>query len=61
MFMQINSSGIKVNLIQLETSRITYSKEHDLKLDPGSFSVDLDGYTFNATVNRIINTYTFVI
>ena len=49
--MTITPSGITANLVQLGTSMITRGNEQDLKLDPGTFSVDLDGYTFNATVS----------
>jgi len=47
---QIIPSGITANLVQLGTSMITIGDQQDLKLDPGTFSIDHDGYTFNATV-----------
>ena len=31
---------------------ITRGYEQDLTLDPGSYSVDLDGYALNASVSR---------
>ncbi|CAF4213124.1 unnamed protein product, partial [Adineta steineri] len=46
-YVQITSSGITVNLVQLGTSMITIGYDQDLNFNPGAFSVDLDGYTFN--------------
>jgi hypothetical protein len=49
-FVKIIPSGITVNLIELGTSMITRGHQQDLKLDPGSYSVDLDRDTFDANV-----------
>ena len=49
-YVQISPSGITANLVQLGTSVVTSGHEQDLKLDPGSFSMDPDGYAFNVTV-----------
>jgi hypothetical protein len=49
-YVGITSSGITANLVQLGTSMITSGHQQDLKLDPGTYSVDPDGYKFNATV-----------
>ncbi|CAF0892553.1 unnamed protein product, partial [Adineta ricciae] len=46
-YVQVTSSGIEANLVQLGTSMITIGYEQDLKFDPGTFSVDPDEYTFN--------------
>ncbi|CAF0788844.1 unnamed protein product [Adineta steineri] len=46
-YVQIASSGITVNLVQLGTSMITIGYDQDLNFNPGAFSVDPDGYTFN--------------
>lgn len=54
-YVRITASGITANLIQLGTSMITSGSEQDLVLDPGSNSVDLDGYLFNASVSSIID------
>jgi hypothetical protein len=51
-FVTITPSGIKANLVQYGTSMITHGYEQDLILDPGTYSADIDGYTFNATVNH---------
>jgi hypothetical protein len=60
LFVQIIPSNITVNLIQSATSIITHGHEQDLKLDPGSYSIDHDGYTFNANVSfPIISEYIF--
>ena len=50
-YVQITPAGITANLVQLGTSMITCGNQQDLKLDPGTFSVDLNGYTFNASVS----------
>jgi hypothetical protein len=54
-YVQITQSGITANLLQLGTSMITRGFQQDFILDPGSYSVDRDGYTFNATVSNINN------
>jgi len=50
-FVKITPSGITANLVQLGTSMITRGNQQELKLDPGSYSLDLDGYTFDANVS----------
>ena len=50
-FVTITPSGIKANLVQYGTSMITRGYQQDLILNPGTFSADIDGYTFNASVN----------
>ena len=50
-YVKINPSGITVNLVPFGTSMVTRGHEQDLTLDPGSYSVDLDGYSFNASVS----------
>ncbi len=50
-YVQITPSGITANLVQYGTSMITSGHEQDLKLDPGTYSVDPDASVFNATVN----------
>lgn len=49
-FVRITPSGITANLVLLGTSMITSGHEKDLQLNPGLFSVDLDGFSFNASV-----------
>ena len=51
-YVQITRSGITANLVQLGTSMITRGYDQNLTLDPGSFSVDLDGNVFNASVSN---------
>jgi hypothetical protein len=51
-YIQITPSGITANLVQLGTSMITSGYQKDLKLDPGAYSVDLDGYIFNTSVSN---------
>ncbi|CAF1108215.1 unnamed protein product [Adineta ricciae] len=48
-YVQISPSGITANLIQYGTSMITRGHQQDLQLDPGSYSVDPDQDTFNAS------------
>jgi hypothetical protein len=50
-YVEIIPSGIIANLVQYGTSMITQGHEQDLTLDPGTFSIDLDGNIFNATVS----------
>ena len=52
-YVQITASGITANLVQLGTSMITSGYQQDLKLDPGSFSVDPDEDVFNGSVSLI--------
>ena len=51
-YVQIESSGITANLVQLGTSMITSGHQQDLKFNPGMFSVDPDSNTFNASVSN---------
>ena len=50
-YVQITPSGITANLVQLGTSMITSGHEQDLKLDPGTYSVNPDENTFDTSVN----------
>ena len=50
-FVRITPSGITANLVQFGTSFITRGHDQDLLLDPGTYSVDLDGDYFNASVS----------
>jgi hypothetical protein len=50
-FVKITPSGITANLIELGTSMITRGDQQELKLDPGTYSLDLDGDTFDANVS----------
>jgi hypothetical protein len=49
-YVQISLSSVTANLVPLGTSMVTSGHEQDLKLDPGTFSIDPDGYPFNASV-----------
>jgi hypothetical protein len=55
-YVKITPSTIIVNLIQFGTSMITRGYQQDLLLDPGTYSVDPDSTTFNASVsfNKVI-------
>lgn len=50
-YVRITPSGITANLIEYGTSMITRGHYQDLLLDPGTYSVDLDQDTFNASVS----------
>jgi len=50
-YVVITASGITANLVQLGTSMITSGHEQNLLLNPGTYSVDPDGYVFNESVN----------
>ncbi len=53
-YLRITPSGITANLVQYGTSMITRGYQQDLLLDPGTFSVDPDTTTFNASVSFLI-------
>ena len=50
-YVEITPSRITANLIQLGTSMITSGFEQDLKLDPGTYSVDPDEVSFDSKVS----------
>ena len=50
-YIQIIPAGITANLVPFGTSMITKGYQQDLQLNPGLYSIDLDGYEFNASVN----------
>jgi len=50
-YVQIIPSDITANLVQLGTSMITSGYEQDLNFDPGTYSVDPDENSFNASVS----------
>ena len=54
-YVSITPSGITANLVPLGTSIITSGREKDLKLDPGTYSIDPDEPTFNASVSHQIS------
>ena len=49
-YIQISPSGITANLVELGTSVVTSGHQQNLILNPGNYSVDPDGYQFNASV-----------
>lgn len=53
-YVQINPSGITANLVRLGTSMITTGYDQNLQLNPGLYSIDTDGYPFNASVNLFL-------
>jgi len=50
-YVKIIPSSMTANLIQYGTSMITSGHEQDLKLDPGTYSVDPNENVFNANVS----------
>jgi hypothetical protein len=50
-YIKITRSNIRVNLIQFGTSVIKYNRQHDLLLDPGTYSIDPDQHIFNSNVS----------
>jgi hypothetical protein len=50
-YVRITPSGITANLVQLGTSMITSGYQQNLTLNPGNYSIDLDGYQLNASVS----------
>lgn len=59
-YVRIISSGIAVNLFQYGTSIISSGSKQDLELNPGRYSLDFDGFTFNATVKIISRLTRFI-
>ena len=51
-YVRINPSDIRANLVPLETSTISNGSEQDLPLNPGLYSFDLDEDSFNASVTH---------
>ena len=49
-YIQISPSGITANLVELGTSVVTSGHQQNLILNPGNYSIDPDGYQFNASV-----------
>ncbi|CAF1496675.1 unnamed protein product [Adineta ricciae] len=64
-YVRITKTDITPNPVQLGTSMITRGENQDLFLDPGSFSIDPDQYSFDASkwkykyYCRIYNQYNF--
>jgi hypothetical protein len=56
-YVKIISSDITANLVKFGTQMITHGCQQDLILDPGTFSVDPDATTFNASVSDNIFIY----
>jgi hypothetical protein len=54
-YVKITPSGITPNLVQFGTSMINRGHQQDLTLDPGTFSVDPDSETFNASVSHPVS------
>ncbi|UJR16760.1 hypothetical protein I4U23_003660 [Adineta vaga] len=52
-FIHIVPSGISLNIIPHGLLMITHGYQQDLQLNPGKYSVDHDGYPFNANVSSI--------
>jgi REJ domain len=53
-YVLITSSGITANLVQLGTSMITSGYQQNLKLDPGTYSIDPDANRFNGSVSHTV-------
>jgi hypothetical protein len=54
-YVTITETGITANLVQFGTSMVTQGNSQDLTLDPGTFSVDPDEDTFNASVSESVD------
>lgn len=54
-YVEITPSNITANLVRYGTSMIVCGDKQDLQLDPGSYSVDPDQDTFNASVGSPIS------
>jgi len=56
-YVKVIPSDIMADLLQFGTQMITRGQQQDLTLDPGTFSVDPDAATFNASVSDNIFLY----
>ena len=54
-YVKITPSGITANLVPYGTSMITRGHQQDLYLDPGTYSADIDGNVFNASVSEQVS------
>jgi hypothetical protein len=54
-YVKITPSGITANLVPYGTSMITRGHEQDITFKPGSYSTDLDGNVFNASVSAHVS------
>ena len=54
-YVEIIPSDIIVYLFQSRSSMITSGFQQDLRLDPGTYSIDPDQVTFDRTVNLLID------
>jgi hypothetical protein len=54
-YVKITPSGITANLVPYGTSMVTRGREQDLTLDPGTYSADIDGNIFNASVSEEVS------
>ena len=52
-YVRITPSKIIANLLELGTSFVNCGREQDLILNPGRYSVNPDGYPFNASVSLV--------
>lgn len=52
-YIRITSSDMTANPVPLGTSLVTSGAEQNLQLNPGKYSIDLDGDQFNASVNDL--------
>lgn len=51
-YVKIVQSALSVNLVQLGTTMVTRGDQQNLILNPGSFSVDPDSDSFDASVSH---------
>ena len=49
-YLNVVCSAVIVRLIPSDVSSVSHHHRQDLKLDPGSFSIDPDADTFNTSV-----------
>ena len=56
-YVEVTPSGITANLVMYGTSMITSGYDQKLTLDPGSYSIDLDGNVLNRSVRIQIFEY----
>ena len=58
-YIRITATGVIANLLQMKSSMISRGTKQDLFFDPGTYSIDLDEESFDATVSTHKSTKVF--
>jgi hypothetical protein len=53
-YVKVTRAGINANMVMLGTSMVSIGYQQDLQLNPGVYSIDLDGQEFNGNVTNSV-------